>query len=139
MKDLRGISHGSPTLVSRNSRTSPHVWKEINIAAEEKSKDSVNEKSFLQFPTMTAPADDTIIVPMTAEMVPKAARLHINALAGSRTASMGETYVRAFIDWFRRVEHGGIALVAIDSHSDVVGYVIGAPLGYTRPLSRHLA
>ena len=51
---------------------------------------------------------------------------------------MGDTYVRAFIDWFRQAEHGGIALVAIDSHGDVVGYVIGAPLGYPRALSRHL-
>jgi GNAT superfamily N-acetyltransferase len=88
---------------------------------------------------MVAPAaDDTVIVAMTAEMVPKAARVHLDALAGSRTAIMGEAYVRAFIDWFRQAENGGIALVAIDSHSCVVGYVIGAPLGYPRALSRHL-
>jgi len=88
---------------------------------------------------MVAPAaDDTVIVAMTAEMVPKAARVHLDALAGSRTAIMGEAYVRAFIDWFRQAENGGIALVAIDNHSIVVGYVIGAPLGYPRALSRHL-
>jgi GNAT superfamily N-acetyltransferase len=99
----------------------------------------MSEKSSVQSPTMAAPAaDDTVIVAMTAEMVPKAARVHLDALAGSRTAIMGEAYVRAFIDWFRQAEHGGIALVAIDSHGSVVGYVIGAPLGYPRALSRHL-
>jgi ribosomal protein S18 acetylase RimI-like enzyme len=83
-------------------------------------------------------ADDSIIVAMTAEMVPKAARVHLDALADSRTAIMGEAYVRAFIDWFRQADHTGIALVAINSHGCVVGYVIGAPLGYPRALSRHL-
>jgi ribosomal protein S18 acetylase RimI-like enzyme len=51
---------------------------------------------------------------------------------------MGDAYARVFVDWFRQPEHGGIALVAIDRHSDVVGYVIGAPLGYPRALSRDL-
>ncbi len=82
-------------------------------------------------------ADDTVIIPMTPEMVSKAAKLHIDALAGSRTASMGEAYVRAYIDWFRQAGNG-IALVAIDIHGDVIGYVIGAPLEYPKVLSRHL-
>ena len=100
----------------------------------------MREKSSVQSPAMAVPAaDDTVIVAMNAEMVRKAARVHLDALAGSRTAIMGEAYVRAFIDWFRQPEHGRIALAAIDSHSAVVGYVIGAPLGYPRALSRHLA
>jgi ribosomal protein S18 acetylase RimI-like enzyme len=99
----------------------------------------VSEKSFVQSPATAMPGvDDTVILAMTAEMVPKAARVHLDALAGFRTAIMGEAYVRAFIDWFRQAENGGIALVAIDSHSSVVGYVIGAPLGYPRALSRYL-
>lgn len=51
---------------------------------------------------------------------------------------MGERYVRSFVDWFRQPEHGGIALAAIDNCRDVVGYAIGAPLGYPKALSRHL-
>ncbi len=99
----------------------------------------MTENSSVQSPSTAAHATDgTVIVPMTAEMVRKAARVHIRALAGSRTAIMGAAYARAFIDWFRRREHGGIALVAIDVRGDVVGYVIGAPLGYPRALSRHL-
>jgi len=77
------------------------------------------------------------IVPMTPEMVPQAARLHRTALGNTRTALMGERYVRVFIGWFRQPQHG-IAVVAIDGRRDVVGYVIGAPLGYIQALSRHL-
>jgi ribosomal protein S18 acetylase RimI-like enzyme len=100
---------------------------------------TMTENSCVQSASTAAPATDgTVIVPMTAEMVRKAARVHLRALAGSRTAIMGEAYARTFIDWFRRAEHGGIALVAIDIHGDLVGYVIGAPLGYPRALSRHL-
>ena len=99
----------------------------------------MNEQSSLQSPTTTKPAvDDVIIVTMSAEMVRKAARVHIETLADSRTASMGASYVGAYIDWFRQAEHGGIALAAIDRRGEVVGYVIGAPLGYPRALSRHL-
>ena len=101
----------------------------------------MTQKSSLQFPIImsSAPTDDVRIVPMISEMVPKAARLHIETLAGSRTACMGNAYVEAFIEWFRQPDRGGIALVAIDRHRHVVGYVIGAPLGYARDLSRHLA
>ena len=95
--------------------------------------------SSLQFPPTTTPAaDDTVIVPMTADMVRKAAKVHLHALADSRTALMGKAYVVAFIDWFRQSAHGGIAFVAIDIHGDVFGYVIGAPLGYPQALSRHM-
>ena len=51
---------------------------------------------------------------------------------------MGERYVRSFVDRFRQPEHGGIALAAIDNRGDVIGYAIGAPLGYPQALSRHL-
>lgn len=109
---------------------------EANIDMEEEQR---TESSSVQFGSTGAPAtDDTVIVPMTAAMVGKAARLHRDTLDSSRTAIMGAAYVRAFIDWFHQAEHERIALVAIDSHSDVVGYVIGAPLGYSRALSRHL-
>jgi ribosomal protein S18 acetylase RimI-like enzyme len=78
------------------------------------------------------------IVSMTEEMVRPAARVHMNTLPDSRTALMGEAYVTAFISWLREPEHGGIALAAVDDQAEVVGYVIGAPVGYSRALSRHL-
>jgi hypothetical protein len=76
---------------------------------------------------------------MTAAMVRNAAKVHLDALAGSRTAMMGEAYVATYIDWFRLPAPGRIALAAIDSDGTVLGYVIGAPLGYPKALSRHLA
>ena len=82
--------------------------------------------------------ETAVIVPMTAEMVRAAAAVHLSALADSRSALMGERYVRSFVDWFRQPEHGGIALAAIDNRSDVVGYAIGAPLGYPQAQSRDL-
>jgi hypothetical protein len=52
---------------------------------------------------------------------------------------MGAAYARRFIDWFCQTEHRAIALVAVDKYGDVVGYVIGAPLGYPTALSRAMA
>ena len=93
----------------------------------------------LQFPVATALAvDDIVIVAMTMEMARKVVRVHRDALPDSRTALMGEAYLVAFIDWFCRGHHGCIALVALNIEGEVVGYVIGAPLGYSRALSRHL-
>ena len=51
---------------------------------------------------------------------------------------MGEWYVRSFDRVVPPTEHGGIALAAIDDRGNVVGYAIGAPLGYPKALSRHL-
>ena len=82
--------------------------------------------------------DTPLILPMTAEMVRPAAKVHLRALPDSRTALMGESYVSSMMEWFRRTEHGGIALAAIDDPGEVVGYAIGAPLGYPKALSRHL-
>jgi ribosomal protein S18 acetylase RimI-like enzyme len=101
----------------------------------------MTQKSPLQFAIKlsSGPTDDVCIVPMMSAMVPETARLHIEALADSRTASMGNAYVETFIEWFRQPDRGATALVAIDRHNHVVGYVIGARLGYARDLSKHLA
>ena len=71
-----------------------------------------------------------VVVPMTEEAVTAAAKVHVHVLPDSRTSLMGSAYVRSWVDWFRRPEHEGIALVAITADREVVGYVIGAPLGY---------
>ena len=81
--------------------------------------------------------DGIVILPLSTEMVPRAAQVHLQTLAATRTAMMGETYVRAFMDWFRLAE-GGVALAAVDDSGNVLGYVIGAPLGYAKGLNRDL-
>jgi ribosomal protein S18 acetylase RimI-like enzyme len=83
-------------------------------------------------------SDDIAIRIMPADLVRQAAKLHTAALAGSRSAIMGQSYASAFIDFFRGLEHGGVALMACDRSGALAGYVIGAPLGYPAALSRFL-
>jgi ribosomal protein S18 acetylase RimI-like enzyme len=85
---------------------------------------------------MTTPSDVTV-VPMTAEMVPEVVQVHFDAFAGYLSARIGRAYVRAFMHWFRQAERG-IGLVVTDRHGNVVGYVVGAPVGYNKRMNRDL-
>jgi ribosomal protein S18 acetylase RimI-like enzyme len=78
------------------------------------------------------------VVRMTEEAVGAAAAVHLRTLPESRSALMGPGYVRSFIDWFRHPGHGGIALAGVAETGELVAYVVGAPLGYPRQLSRDL-
>lgn len=82
--------------------------------------------------------ESTSIVTITAELVPGTAIVHRQVLPESRTALMGHAYVTSFVHWICQPEHGGIALAVITSDGQIVGYAIGAPLGYASALSRHL-
>jgi ribosomal protein S18 acetylase RimI-like enzyme len=64
------------------------------------------------------------------------ADVHLEAFAGYMNASIGRGYVVRFLRWFAR-RPGAIALAALVDGS-VVGYVVGAPIGYERSLSRDL-
>jgi ribosomal protein S18 acetylase RimI-like enzyme len=77
------------------------------------------------------------IIPMTAEMIPETAKLHATAFSGYMNTQIGNTYVRAFLNWFRQAKNT-IALVAIDENAKIIGYVVGAPLGYNRSINRDL-
>jgi len=76
---------------------------------------------------------------MTARMVPAAAEIHRQVNPESRSARMGPSYCAAFLGWFLREEHGTVALAALDGDGRIVGYAVGAPLGYAAISSRHLA
>ena len=78
------------------------------------------------------------ILPMTEDMLPRVCELHLLATAGALGARLGRRYVHAFMAWFLRTTDA-IALVATNGDGDVVGYVIGAPIGYTATLNRQLA
>lgn len=77
------------------------------------------------------------ITPIDADRVRDAARLHRAAFARSMNTRLGDGYVRALIDWFRR-QSETIAFVALDADRRAVGYVLGAPLGYTRAMNKAL-
>jgi ribosomal protein S18 acetylase RimI-like enzyme len=51
---------------------------------------------------------------------------------------MGKAYVTAYMDWFRSARVG-VAIVAVGPDGLVLGYVVGAPLGYARAMSRELS
>jgi ribosomal protein S18 acetylase RimI-like enzyme len=74
---------------------------------------------------------------MAVEMIPDVAKIHFDAFAGYMNTRIGSTYIRAFLKWFLHADRA-IALAAIDGDGKVVGYVVGAPLGYERAMSRDL-
>lgn len=77
---------------------------------------------------------------MTKNMVTEVSSVHLQAFKGAMNTRLGKTYVRKFLDWFVQSE-GGIALVAIlkaGGNEQIVGYVVGAPLGYGKAMNRDL-
>jgi ribosomal protein S18 acetylase RimI-like enzyme len=79
-------------------------------------------------------ATGVALVPMTTEMVPAVAKVHLEAFTGYMNTGIGTAYVRAFMNWFLQAERA-IALVATNSEGQVIGYVVGAPLGYESSMS----
>jgi ribosomal protein S18 acetylase RimI-like enzyme len=74
---------------------------------------------------------------MTAAMVPEVARIHSETFAGYLSARLGRAYVKAYIRWFCQARQA-IALVATDGDHKIIGYVVGAPLGYNQAMNRSL-
>ncbi|MCK6546318.1 GNAT family N-acetyltransferase [Myxococcota bacterium] len=77
------------------------------------------------------------VVPMTRALAPALVDVHREAFAGYMNARLGRGYVRHFLEWFATATDA-IALVALDDHATPVGYVVGAPLGYGRAMTREL-
>lgn len=75
------------------------------------------------------------IMPLPRELIPAVARLQQQAFAGYLNARLGLRYQRAFIRWFYEAEDA-IALVAMSESGDLLGYVVGAPIGYGARLNR---
>lgn len=77
---------------------------------------------------------------MTLRMVEEVSHVHMQAFNGAMNTRLGKFYVRKFLEWFVRNE-GGIALVAISKAGNIdqiVGYAVGAPLGYGKKMNRDL-
>ncbi|MBX7167431.1 MAG: GNAT family N-acetyltransferase [Pirellulales bacterium] len=88
-------------------------------------------------PDSAAPAPAGKIVPMTQDMIPQVVAMHVQAFQGQMSAMMGPRYVRAMVEWFLRFPDG-ITLVATLDGSTPHGYVMGAPVGYSRQMNRDL-
>jgi ribosomal protein S18 acetylase RimI-like enzyme len=70
-------------------------------------------------------------------MLDDVAELHLDAFAGHLNVLLGRGYIRAFVKWFIR-NKGTIAIAGIDENQKVVGYALGAPIGYSTRLNRDL-
>lgn len=81
---------------------------------------------------------NVLVLPMTSDMVTRVCDLHLRAFRGMMSARLGPTYIHAFISWFLRAKDA-IALVAADRDGAIIGYVIGAPVGYGAAMNRQLA
>ncbi|MEK6802004.1 MAG: GNAT family N-acetyltransferase [Nitrospirota bacterium] len=93
-----------------------------------------NENTGLGIPRLEAP----IVVPITnEEMLKNVAGIHLEAFAGYLNAQFGRGYAKAFVRWFSK-RKGAIAIAAVDSNRNVIGYALGAPVGYGQTLNREL-
>ncbi|HMB93821.1 MAG TPA: GNAT family N-acetyltransferase [Rhodothermales bacterium] len=71
---------------------------------------------------------------MSLDRIRDVAALHRMAFSGYLNTKLGLPYLRAFLRWFCEGEEA-IALCALRA-GEPVGYVVGAPLGYTQALNR---
>jgi ribosomal protein S18 acetylase RimI-like enzyme len=72
---------------------------------------------------------------ITGHQIEAVIGIHLEAFKGSPNTRMGLGYVHAFFRWFVEAPEA-IALCALVEETDVVGYVVGAPLGYQSSLNR---
>jgi hypothetical protein len=83
-------------------------------------------------------AEEVTVIPITdGDMLQEVAGLHLDAFAGYLNCSLGRNYIRAFIRWFIG-RKDAIVIAAVGHDQQVVGYAIGAPVGYDTILNREL-
>ena len=78
------------------------------------------------------------IVSMDEEMIPDVAVLHRQVFSQYMNARLGRGYIKAFLRWFCSANRA-VALVAVDHNGRIVGYVVGAPVGYGKKMNRDLS
>jgi ribosomal protein S18 acetylase RimI-like enzyme len=83
-------------------------------------------------------ANKTIIAPTTFEDLDELVRLHELVFEVYIGVRLGKFYIRSMFEWYiSENEKYSICLSAKSDHR-IVGYVIGAPLGYSKNLSLRL-
>jgi ribosomal protein S18 acetylase RimI-like enzyme len=63
------------------------------------------------------------ITPISADIVPQLARIHLDVFPGAESTALGYRYALALVDWFRRYD-GAVALAAM-AGGVPAGYVLG--------------
>ena len=78
------------------------------------------------------------IRPLSPNDLSQLVPLHLAAFAGSLGVSLGRRYVHDFLRWFI-ARDDAIKLGCADEDGRLIGYVFGAPQGYTTDLNRHMS
>jgi len=76
------------------------------------------------------------VSPFLKEDIKQITKLHKAAFKGYMNASLGNRYVREFLNWFLNYP-GTITLKAVVD-GKISGYVVGAPIGYDKEMNRQL-
>jgi len=77
------------------------------------------------------------VVQMAPQDVKGAVGVHLGAFEGYPSARLGSGYATAFLKWFCDAPDGAAFVGKVDEK--VVGYIVGAPVGYQEKLNRDLA
>jgi len=63
--------------------------------------------------------------------------LHMWAFKDHLNVLLGKRYIKAFLHWFIKKD-GAVNVVGIDADGKVLGYIVGAPWGYQKPMNKEL-
>lgn len=74
--------------------------------------------------------EQVICVPMNDSYLASVVQVHIESFPGYFTARMGEPFLRAYYGWFAHSRQA-LTYVALDSKSEVLGFVVGATNRHT--------
>ncbi len=74
---------------------------------------------------------------LSPEDIPEVIQVHQQAFQGYLNTQLGDLYLKTFFEWFISAKNA-ISLGAFDQKEHIIGYVVGAPLGYRLDLEKKL-
>lgn len=83
------------------------------------------------------PPKGVVLQPLRVQDVDRATEIYLEAFGNSRSGRLGAPYARAYLRWFI-AEPTAVTLGAW-VEGELLGFAVGAPLGYQRQLNRDLA
>lgn len=119
------------------SLCSEHIAQRVLAAYRAALLDRLDDKPDGPAHDRSRTAEVTIVPITDGGMLHDVAGLHLEAFEGYLNTLLGRGYVQALLRWFIKNQRA-ITLAAIDGNQKIVGYALGAPVGYTRSLNREL-
>ncbi|MCB2213411.1 hypothetical protein KQI52_14950 [bacterium] len=78
--------------------------------------------------------EEVTVVPMREEHIEGLVDVYLQAFHDRPSGKMGRAYARQFLRWFMNYDHG-LAFAAVEGR-DVLGFGVGAVLGYQKQMNR---